>query len=230
MGIQELASPLKNALLYPILSFIVLFVLFHVYVYVARPSTRFLKQVDYAWLTLAALSIISAADDQRRMLAQGSVQTGANWFINEVSVPVNQVHFLRRLICETPWNVDERGRVEIASECTWYTDLEKSWAGLDAVLRDQNISQTERATKAVRQLEQVSVPSDAPAKSASDVADLRDRITNAKASGSQYLTIVQSLERTEGEQALIFFLPYLIAAAVALRFAKATGEVRLTPT
>ena len=69
-SIAELATPIENYLLYPGLFFIVLFVAFHVYVFVARPRARFLKQMDYVWLTLAALSIVSAASDQRRMLAQ----------------------------------------------------------------------------------------------------------------------------------------------------------------
>lgn len=43
------------------------------------------------------------------------------------------------------------------------------------------------------------------------------------------MIIVESLARTDGEIVLIFLLPYLVGAAVALRFAKATGEVRLTP-
>lgn len=185
MDIQSLAAPLKNAFLYPMLFFIVLFVLFHVYVYIARPGARFLKQVDYVWLGLAALSIVTAAADQRRMLAQSAAQTASNWFITEVTVPVENVQFLRRLICETPWNVDEKRRAEIGSECSWFSNLEKSWAGLDRVLRDHSISSTERATTVARQLERVSAPPDGPTLWASDVVDLRSRIRNAKESGSQ---------------------------------------------
>lgn len=152
-SIEELVVPLRNALLYPILFFVVLFVVFHVYVYVARPGARFLKKVDYAWLALAALSIVSAASDQRRMLAQSAALTGANWFTSEAVVPVQNVHFMRKLICETPWNVDDKGRAEIASECSWYSNLEKSWSELDQILQDKNLPAVERATKAAHQIQ-----------------------------------------------------------------------------
>src|ERR1700722_4222076 len=207
MSIQEFAASLKNTLLYPMLFFIILLILFHVFVYVARPSARFLKKVDYAWLSLAALSIISAASEQRRMLAQNSVQTTANWLITEVNVPVDDVHFMRRLICETPWNVDEAGRAEIKSECAWYSNLEQSWTSLDQALRDQKIMPPERATAVAHLVEQVNVPAGAPAKAASDVANLRKQIEHAKESGTQYLTIVESLQRSDGELFLIFVLP-----------------------
>ncbi|QOG22644.1 MULTISPECIES: hypothetical protein [Bradyrhizobium] len=228
-SIEELVVPLRNALLYPILFFVVLFVVFHVYVYVARPGARFLKKVDYAWLALAALSIVSAASDQRRMLAQSAALTGANWFTSEAVVPVQNVHFMRKLICETPWNVDDKGRAEIASECSWYSNLEKSWSELDQILQDKNLPAVERATKAAHQIQKINVTPDVQARWASDAADLTSRVANAKQSATQYLTIVGSIERSTGELILIYFLPYLVGAAVALRFAKTTGELRLNP-
>jgi hypothetical protein len=82
MPIHELIADLRDQWIYAAITFIALLVLFHIYVYVAKPSARFLKKTEYLWLGLGALSIITAVGDTRRLVAENSLETASNQFVN----------------------------------------------------------------------------------------------------------------------------------------------------
>jgi hypothetical protein len=57
--------------------------------------------------------------------------------------------------------------------------------------------------------------------------DISEYVTIAKTRATEFREILSESGKTQGENVIAFFLPYILALAFALRFAKVSGELRL---
>ena len=196
-------------------------IIFHaLFIYVWRLDKIAWKRTDYVWLGLAALGLLSAAADVRRMIAPALVRTEEDRVGSAYDDARDQAHFLTGpSVClkfkRSEWSppgMDESQRV-YDEACAYgrrlYSGLPpKAPASPDAVklparseVRDEVLSESfsifDRAWRKY-------------------VAANR-RLEKAKLAG----------ERTEIETFLSIVAPFLLAVALALRITKVTGEIRL---
>jgi hypothetical protein len=208
--------------------FIVFLILCHLYIYVKHPDARFLKKIDYVWLGFASLSIISAVSDQSRLLASNTIGYASNYLISATDPFTSDIHFTRRLYCETPWQVTGEQAVILKNDCTWFEGLEKSIEVIDRLKTGGDEKKTIRAENLAPLIQTFTLPQQAPANLSQEIVDLNNYLDNAKKETDNYNHVRSTLEdKTELETAIALLLPYLVSIALALRVAKVTGELRL---
>jgi hypothetical protein len=207
----------------PVVVFILALVLFHaVFIHWPWPlNGRNWKRVDYVWLTMSFISIIGLALQSRQTLsstyvplATDQVKSHGQDVIRTLadSVQLNcDIHFTKAPT--SPPDFDQSVQ-QMAEYCSQLRDLQRA---LGPILR------------AGQKLDR-DVSKDTEYPLAYGFADLRDRLKSNVEAYNNSIRVRQELQRdtarSEGEQALMLFAPFLIALALALRMTKVTAELR----
>lgn len=211
---------LSNTLWQASALFVVSLVLFHIYVFLAKPNSRFLKMIDYWWLAFAALSLVSATSAQRRMIADNQIELSGR----RVETNLREVRYFVRsaqtYACDTGWQPppfpDQKGQQRYDTRqaaCSWFTELNRQAQHSDLMLRD------------VLQILSRDLPPSLP--SSWEYEPLSHSVANAKRVLDHDLLLRADAQQDASERLLVFFTPYLLAIALALRVTKVTGELRL---
>jgi hypothetical protein len=208
--------------------FIALTVALHaVFVYWRPLSKRWWKRLDYVWLTFAALGLVGAAAEVRRSTANSQL----GLFQDQASRALRDVHgeaeFLSRspgVLCRTftrseyspPPAEFDRIQSEYTKACDWAKKVEAR------LPREISVPLAKIDTNSLPQR---------PVISESEPIHLTDDLYRQIEFYNSSVQTVRGLagrsKRENLEWTLILLGPFLLAIALAIRFTKVTGELRL---
>ena len=214
-------SPFTSSPLTLLIIFVILLVILDVaLVRVLRLGKVAWKRVDYVWLAITALGLISGAGEVRRLAASSSIEQQRD----------SRNFAYQRLLDSVRMTT---------GPSVWRTFVRSE-------LSPPNFDEIQRHYDAVCKFAQTllrALPSEPPdelnhavfsGRPATNHADLREQYAwideSAKSyddANEQYHSTAGSAERTSGEVALAVLSPLLLAVALALRFTKVTGEIGL---
>lgn len=185
-----------------------------------RYSKRQWKKIDYVWLSFAGLGVVGSVSSARRTVAPGLIEWRTALVKSSVDEVGRQIRFLigpavcRRFV---PGSLTESDLAELQrqydSACRFGFSADSLFSDSLSSLEAQNLRTGKpRTTDPI--LQDVFREFDA---SIQQLEYDRRRLGDAQ----------QALEPTSVEFAVTIFSPMLIAAALGLRFAKVSGELRL---
>ena len=195
---------------------------FHVVFLKLYPLTKVgWKRIDYVWLGIAALGLIAATAEVRRLVAGNLVAGERAYMAGAYDRLRDRIRFLTGPVV-----------------CRQFVRSEWSPPNLDEIQREYD-----RACALAQQLSRTlseEGPSDmtslkAAARSSFTDRALNDMFEDVDRSAEDYLKAKQrvdeferaSRERSAAEETLAISAPLLLAIALALRITKITGEIRL---
>lgn len=213
-----------------ILTFIICLFLFHA-IFVYPILTRFglqplddiaWKRVDYIWVGLASLSIVSGAAEARKVMSGVLYDQTTARYIADVNYVRRETQRWRDVYCNaqrvrselSPSNFDELVRQEKMA-CQWFQEA------LDYLKKRD--TQFEKGDFSIS-LPTYKVQDPYSLQGIHRVEDLVKEFVDFK---NYQKSLAAAKDRTELELILLVFSPVMFAAAVALRLTKVTGEVRI---
>ena len=213
-----------------ILTFVICLLLFHVFL-VYPVFAKFgihplddiwWKRVDYIWVGLASLSIISGAAEARKAMSSALYNQTTARIISDANYVKREVRRWEDVYCNarrvrselSPSNFDELVSEEKLA-CRWVQDTLVYLIDRDAEFERGNFS--------------ISLP---PYKiqdpySLQGIHRIEDLVRDFVDFKNYQKGLAAGKDRTELELVLLVLSPVMFAAAVALRLAKVTGEVRI---
>lgn len=207
---------------YVLCMFLLLLVLSHLFfVYPKNLSKRAWKKVDYIWLGVAAIGLLSIASDVR-------VATAKNWFEMEEARAIGS---LRRIIkfYPTPENtylcfqfIKGEYSSDGFEEFQHQHDLRCNWLKkVSEVLKELDVEKLPELS-----IQSFPIPNFDKEYLFETVRTLEKDIGWYQEDRRQALETKSLLSQTDLEKNLFYFSPFLLCLALALRIAKVTGELR----
>ena len=218
-----------SANLYVVLSvFIFFLVIFHlILVRWIKLSSKAWKKVDYVWLGFAALGLFAAVEQVRVLYATNQIdmfQDRATSSLNFTKDIVRQLASTPGAVCRTfvrsevspPQQEFERLQQEYNQVCDWLQGLEQK---LPSEVSTPPISINPDVFSPLPNL------SDSVLKQTIDI--FFKQIDNYNQAAEELRQVYIATQRTTRDLILVFFGPFLLAFAIALRITKVTGEINL---
>jgi hypothetical protein len=207
----------------PLAVFVLALVVCHVVLVYSRwqLSKENWKRVDYIWLTMTFISIIGLVSQSRQMLSTTYIPFAAN------QVRFHQQDIDRDLTDSAHLNCDFR-----------FTKTPNSPPDFDESIQQmgeycaqlRSLQRTLGPSLTARQKIDYDVSRDTEYPLAYDFSNQRARLKSDVESFNRNIEILQDLQkatgRSEAEQILVLFAPFLIALALALRITKVTADLR----
>ncbi len=198
---------------------IVMTALLHtLFVFLFPQNKRFWKKMDYIWLGLATLSIVTASQKVRIVVYDNYQNRAESLTISSFSSLNNNVQF--SLPCKnfiksefSPENFDEIV-AEYKRICTWNKGFESEIAALNPKEFPDVMFKTPKAPIESVELNQY-------------LEQLKKQIQEYEQYRTQMWEYKKQTEETALEQLLFFLLPVFLCAAIALRITKVTAELKL---
>jgi hypothetical protein len=224
---MDMATDIRQRFFFVFVFFLVCMLIFHLYVHLKRPTARWLKGLDYVWLGFAALSLLGAAFEQRRFVAEHALESSSYQFISAVEPILGLAHTDYRVECDMLGGL--KSEIEtVRADCAWLTKLKDYLADLDKLIASRDASPASRASKIADQVEKFVMPNGLPADFAGDANEIEGYLNSAKGSIPDYRFIREAADKDNPiTDLLTFFSPYFIAIALSVRFAKLYGELRI---
>lgn len=211
----------KNIIESPFTTLFVALAISHIYIYVKKPSARFLKKIDYWWLGFTSLALFGAIDKQKQLFADGDIALSKSRLRASISELKREISFQNHYVCDTHWLAPPYSIPDPSSivryktrdeACAWYKRL------------DESVSKAGLSDKEIIDISNHPIP-----EQISEWPD--DNIKTAINEAKKELTFrddtVSSYEKSILYKCVLLFSPYLLALALALRIAKVSGELRL---
>lgn len=194
---------------------------FHLYIYVRKPSARFLKQIDYWWLGFASLSLFGAIYAQKQLFADGDINLSESRLNATISELKREISFQNHYVCDTHWLAPPYSIPDPSSivryktrdeACAWYKRL------------DESVSKAGLSDKEIIDISNHPIP-----EQISEWPDdnIKNAINEAKKELKSSDDTRLSYEKSNLYKYVLLLSPYLLAVALALRIAKVSGELRL---
>jgi len=201
--------------------FFVTLALFHLsFIRIYPLSKKGWKYVDYVWLSLGTIGLISGVGASRQIIATNEI-SDASWRIERAASDVeNSIVFGHGpAICRTfvrteysPANLDDI-QAEYDAMCKWFQNAEK-------ILPTTTFSS--RKTIHLGDFQALPMGADQYA-----VQKFRDAIEDYNQAVSRLEALTELTKKSNIEVAITHIGPFLLAIALALRITKVTGELRL---
>ncbi|MFT9323658.1 MAG: hypothetical protein ABF537_05765 [Acetobacter sp.] len=211
----------KNIIESPFTTLFVALAISHIYIYVKKPSARFLKKIDYWWLGFTSLALFGAIDKQNQLFADGDIALSKSRLRASISELKREISFQNHYVCDTHWLAPPYSIPDPSSivryktrdeACAWYKRL------------DESVSKAGLSDKEIIDISNHPIP-----EQISEWPD--DNIKTAINEAKKELTFrddtLSSYEKSILYKCVLLFSPYLLALALALRIAKVSGELRL---
>lgn len=180
------------------------------------------KKVDYIWLFLATIGILSLISEQRIQTAEYWVELEKNYTLT----PLRTIDktFLgesaQSYICSkgirtefAPKNFDE---IERLSElhCEWF---KKVRALLDSKLKETDLPNI--------QIEDLPIVTFYEALHIDNVNEIKEFINEYNELKNKYITVQNLTKKDESERILFYLAPFILLIGLALRITKVTAEI-----
>lgn len=205
-----------------LLLLLVMVIIFHLlFVWPRNLSKKQWKRIDYIWLLVAALGIISLSANIRIMVAD-------NWYTIEKNRAIFKYEWIQKIVtdfhpgwlCRTfirtaysPNNLDEIQQ-EHNTACQWNKEINKIISSEEASSlpditfeRIPSLNVTDHILLEAKQ-------------------DVETAINDYAKQRQVYMLTQHDKSRTELENTLQYLSPILLCFAIALRIAKVSGEIR----
>jgi hypothetical protein len=221
----ELSIPYITSNVWLLLGTLVVFlVILHVVlIYWMKLNKVWWKRVDYIWLAFAALSLLGAASEVRRLIAGNLVELQRHRVISDYNFLRQQAEFgtgpvyCRKFIPSefSPSNLGELQR-DYDLACEYYKALYAS-------LPQQNPDKLEQ----VNILGALKKPAVSNKGLREDFDRIDELISLYNRSQDELNKLTEAQQRSRYEVDFIVLSPLLLVFALALRITKVTGEIRL---
>jgi hypothetical protein len=220
-----LAHVWERSAWWAVLFFVVVLILSHVLVDRFKPSTRALKYVDYVWLTIAALGIIAAASEWNKIDAGLKLQNMRAPYKFNVAALKSQVSWSRSYFCDTQFKKTKYSPANfnqiVAQEhqaCAWIIRIQPA---VQNITEDIDRAPSDDAHDAALLAASPRVP-----EFADTVNEVNTMIKELQLEDRMVDRLRAASEESGWSLVLKSFSPYLLAFAIAIRFAKVTGELK----
>lgn len=204
-----------------LLLFLLLLTLSHLLVFPKNLSKRAWKKVDYIWLGVAALGLLSLASDVRISIAKNWSEIESSRAISSLerlryfySTPDN-THFCMQFVKSalTPDDVHERQK-QHDLRCAWFKDV----ANILKELEPEKLPEIS--------MDKLPIPTFDDEYLLETVNNIEKHVNWYNEDRRQAIETASLLSKTNLEKNLFYFSPFLLCLALALRIAKVTGELR----
>lgn len=208
-------------------TFVILLVVFHlVFVRWVKLGPRAWKRTDYVWLGFATLGLSSAAAHAR--IASASVQVNA--YENRVHTAFEHLRNQVELCATEPGIVCRTFiRSEASPPADQFAELQREHDAACEWARQVRDSIAQRDSQPLQRLDKAVLPA-APEVSnvalAETIQDIYARLERFNSTLQAVRTLNDMNRQTAAEQVLVYLGQFLLAAALALRITKVTGELR----
>jgi len=207
-------------LLYVIGAFAFLLIVFHIIMKVSGKQTLFWKKVDYFWLGIAGLTLISATAEVRKMIARNEASNLEIKFHSDLDFLKNQAKFYEdycQIWHKNNWSISDSERIYAAQ-----FDSVKIW--FDTVIKRLNVPEESLGWLALDTSSSVFSMTDEIM-----IKDIRKRfirmINDVQTSYIEYQETLNKTKSSDFEVVLVAFLPYIFAFALALRITRVSADI-----
>ncbi len=208
--------------------FVAITIVLHAIFVFRRPlSKRSWKRMDYVWLGFAALGLIGAAAEVRRLAANSQLSQFQSYLPLALQAVRGEADFLSKspgAICRT------FARSEYSPPAAEFQRIEHEYRAACDWARKVASSLPREVSARPEVIEVASLPR-RPEFSETAIVHMTDGLYREIESYNSLVGTVNDLatgsERDDLELALILLGPFLLAIALAIRLTKVTGELRL---
>jgi hypothetical protein len=206
---------------YFLLFFVGLLLLAHLLVFPRNLSKKSWKKVDFIWLGIAAIGLITLTGEVRVTIAKRWIEYDrypAVWRFEELKSKFayadNSYYCMELIRTEySPDNFDELV-IQIRARCSWVKEVHKTLSLFDAdtlplIGMDMFPEVTFTDPYLLETVNNIKI-------AVSDYSDFRESTLNT----------IAMTESSELEETVFYWSPFLLAIALALRIAKVSGELR----
>lgn len=208
-----------HTMFFSLAMFVLLIIIFHIYVYIAKPNARFLKKVDYWWLAFSSLSLFGAVYAQKQLYADNIISRSNLTTKSDINLLKKEISFQRNYVCNTPWvepkfpDPDAITRYKTRNEaCEWFKKLDENANKEGITFQDVIDVAGEPVPEKLSQWEN---------------NEINELVIISKKQINENGNIHSEFNRSFPEEIIIFIFPYILVFALALRITKVTGELRI---
>jgi hypothetical protein len=218
---MEPSLPFTASAFWTLSIFLIGLAVFHLFlVVIVKLDNVSWKKVDYIWLGLTALSLLTASSEVRRLVATNLTPSEMIYHDSAYERLRYQANFMRSgAVCL------EFGRSELSTP-----DFDESQAQFRKVCEYGRRLYASLPTKPPGELGELKLP---VRPTVSDESLLNyykwfdDTLSEYAQAEHQFRKLKAATEKTDTEEMLVFFAPIFLAVGLALRVTKVTGEIQL---
>lgn len=180
------------------------------------------KRVDYIWLSLATIGIMSLVSEQRIQTAKYWVELDKNYTlaplraIDETFLSESTQSYICRKGIRTEFSPENFDEIEKLSElhCEWF---KKARVLLDSKLKENDLPNI--------QIEDLPIVTFYEAPDIDNVNEIKKFINDYNELKKEYKTLQNLTEKSEFERILFYLAPFILLIGLALRITKVTAEI-----